>query len=115
MKHLVKHNIGVLDRNFRKKWGEIDIVAQDNVSRPHTLHFIEVKGIKSEENKDDYMPEENVHHAKRQRLWRAIQSWLLEHNIPEETEWQVDVMAVFLDLETKRARIRWTKNIILGE
>ena len=79
-----------------------------------TIHFIEVKGMVTNENKGkDYMPEENVHRAKRQRLWRAIQSWLLEHNIPEEAEWQVDVMAVFLDFGRKKAKIRWTKNIIL--
>ena len=41
MKHLVKHSFKILDRNYRKKWGEIDIVAKkDNI-----LHFIEVKTI----------------------------------------------------------------------
>ncbi len=114
VKHLVKHNLYVLDRNYSRKWGEIDVVAKESVSRPHTLHFIEVKGQTMREGVEgDYRPEENVHIWKRKRLWRAIQTWLSEHKIHEDTDWQVDVMAVFLDLKRKKYRIRWTKNIIL--
>ena len=36
---LVKHSYRILDRNYRKKFGEIDIVA----SRDNVVSFIEVK------------------------------------------------------------------------
>lgn len=112
VKHLVKHFFEILDRNYRKKWGEIDIVAKkDNI-----LHFIEVKtvNVSHETKNESYQPEENVHLWKRQRLARAIKTYLLENKVPDETEWQVDVMAIFLDFKTRRARIRLTENVILS-
>jgi putative endonuclease len=112
-KFLMKHGYKILDRNYRKKWGEIDIIAQKN----NILHFIEVKTVSRE---TEHMPEENVHPWKRKRLARAIQTYLLEKNtsgLPAneegETEWQVDILAVFLDFNSKKAKIRITKNVIL--
>jgi len=111
VKHLVKHSFGILERNYRKKWGEIDIIAK----KDDILHFIEVKtvNVSRETQKQGYQPEENVHVWKRQRLARAIKTYLLENKVPDEIEWQVDVMAIFLDFKTRRARIRLTENIIL--
>ncbi len=111
VKHLVKHNFDILDRNYRKKWGEIDIIAK----KDGVLHFIEVKSVNSGFNKtiNDYCPEENIHFWKRKRMARAIKTYLLEKKIDDETEWQVDAMAIFLDLNVKKAKIRITENIIL--
>ncbi len=113
VKHLVKQGFSIIERNYSQKWGELDIIARDK----GVIHFIEVKGARLGEGgtTSGYRPEENVHSAKRRRMWRAIQTWLSERRIPDETEWQVDVMAVFLDFGRKKAKIRWTKNIILGE
>lgn len=111
MKHLVKHCYNVLDRNYRKKWGEIDIIAK----KDGIIHFIEVKtiNVSYETNNGNHQPEENVHYWKRQRLARAIKTYLLENKVSDETEWQVDVLAVFLDFKTKRAKIRITENVLL--
>ncbi len=103
---LMKHNFLIKDRNYRKKWGEIDIVAE----KDNLLHFIEVKSVS---RVTDHNPEENVHLWKQKRLARAIRTYLLEKKIPEETEWQLDVMAIFLDFKTRRAKVRITENIIL--
>ncbi|MBU4353102.1 YraN family protein [Candidatus Parcubacteria bacterium] len=103
-KFLMKHGHEILDRNYRKKWGEIDVVAR----KDNMLHFIEVKTVSRE---TEHMPEENVHPWKRKRLARAIQTYLLEKE--SETEWQIDIMAVFLDFNSKKAKIRITKNVIL--
>ena len=113
VKHLLKHGLGVIQRNYLKKWGEIDIIAKDVSCESLLLHFIEVKGSVSYESYISGLPEENVHYWKQKRIWRAIQTWIMEHKEYDEVEWQVDVMAVFLDLERKKARIRWTKNVIL--
>lgn len=112
VKHLVKHFFEILDRNYRKKWGEIDIIAK----KDDILHFIEVKtvNVSCETQKNGYQPEENVHLWKRQRLGRAIKTYLLENKIADETEWQVDVVAIFLDFKTRKAKIRLTENIILS-
>lgn len=105
-KFLVKQGFEIKDRNYRKKWGEIDIVAK----KGNILHFIEVKTVSYE---TEHLPEENVHLWKQKRLARAIRTYLLEKKIPEEMEWQIDIMAVFLDFKTRMAKIRMTENVIL--
>lgn len=120
VKHFVKLRFKILDRNYRKKWGEIDIIAKkDNI-----LHFIEVKSVSyetfpsaksgsSDVSYETLRPEENIHFWKRKRLARAIQTYLMEKNVSCETEWCVDMIAVFLNLKTKKAKFRFTENIIL--
>jgi putative endonuclease len=119
-KFLKKHGFLIKDRNYRKKWGEIDIIAE----KDNLLHFIEVKTVSRPpattssgevgRGETDHNPEENVHLWKQKRLARAIQTYLLEKKIPEETEWQIDIMAIFLDFKTRKAKIRMTENVILG-
>ncbi len=103
---LVKRGYKILDRNYRKKWGEIDIIAK----KDKKIYFVEVKTVSRVTN---YLPEENVHPWKLKRLGRAIKTYLLEKNVSDETEWQFDVIAVFLDLKTKKAKIRITEDVIL--
>ncbi|MEI6494444.1 MAG: YraN family protein [bacterium] len=95
----------MVDRNYRKKWGEIDIVCK----KGDRLHFIEVKTVtrdfvknlsylKPEQgNQDDYEPEDNIHPWKLKRLSRAIQTYLLEKKINDEIDWQLDAVSVYLD------------------
>ena len=119
---LVKHGFKILDRNYSKKWGEIDIVAE----KDKTFRFIEVKTVVSSSSSpvcqrgradkyktSRYRPEENVHYQKLKRLSRVIQTYLLDKKVSYETEWQIDIMAVFLDLENKNAKFRFTENIII--
>ena len=116
-KFLVKHNFSILDRNYTKKWGEIDIVAEKN----NKLYFIEVKSVIREtldENHlikalDQHRPEENMHPWKMKRLSRTIQTYLLSKKILDEKEWQVDLLVVFLDLKNKKARVKVVEDIIL--
>ncbi|PIZ56202.1 MAG: hypothetical protein COY22_01955 [Candidatus Tagabacteria bacterium CG_4_10_14_0_2_um_filter_40_13] len=113
VKHLVKHSFKILGRNYRKKWGEIDIIAKkDNI-----LHFVEVKSVQWPYNKpinaENFRPEENMHLWKRRRLARTIKTYLSDIRVSDDVEWQVDVIAIFLDFEIKRAKIRVTENIIL--
>lgn len=95
----------IIDRNYSKKWGEIDIVAKKDI----TTHFVEVKAV-VDMNDSDQRPEENVHEQKLKRLERTIQSYISEKK-EEEGEWQLDVVAVFIDLNKKEARVRFTENV----
>jgi len=107
---LMKQGYQILDRNYRKKWGEIDVIAK----KDSMIHFVEVKAVSGGVPREtDYQPEENVHSWKIKRLGRAIQTYLLEKKVSDETEWQLDVIAVFLDFSSRKARIRITENIIL--
>ncbi len=112
---LVKHGFSILDRNYTKKWGEIDIIAK----KGDKIYFIEVKSVSratlasvTHETLDQYNPEDNMHPWKLKRMARAIQTYLLSRKL-EEKEWQVDLLVVFLSLKDKSARIKVVKDIIL--
>ena len=125
IKFLVKQGFTILDRNYTKKWGEIDIVAE----KDSKLYFVEVKSVSREtlndvtptdikalagkhETLDQYHPEDNMHPWKLKRLARVIQTYLLSKNL-DEKDWQVDLLVVFLSLKDKTAKIKVVKDIIL--
>ncbi|PIR68341.1 hypothetical protein COU49_01320 [Candidatus Nomurabacteria bacterium CG10_big_fil_rev_8_21_14_0_10_35_16] len=116
VRFLMKHGYKILNRNYTKKWGEIDVVAEKN----NRLHFIEVKSVSRETVKDinqttldSYRPEDNMHPWKLKRLSRTIQTYLLSEKVPEETDWQVDLLVVFLAEKDKKAKIKVVKDVIL--
>lgn len=107
-----KHNFKIIKRNYRKKWGEIDIIAEKN----NVIHFVEVKTVSCETNigiEKIKNPEENIHSQKLKRLSRTIQSYLLDTD-GEVSAWQFDTMAVFLFIKDKKARVRFFENIVLS-
>jgi putative endonuclease len=106
--HLVRKGFRILDRNFRKPWGEIDIVA---IKDP-ILHFIEVKSSVLADR--DFRPEERVNKKKILRLNRAIQSYLACNRSLSDLDWQIDVVAVYLDVTGQKAVIRYIPNVTAG-
>jgi len=104
-KYLEKKGYSIVERNYWKPWGEIDIVAE----KVDFISFIEVKTVSHE----NFRPEENMHPAKIKRLHRAIQTYLLERKVSESREWRLDLACVFLDFKTKRAKVEMLENIIL--
>ena len=122
VKFLVKHGFTILDRNYTKKWGEIDIITE----KDNKLYFIEVKSVSREtlttfipksyndsDERYEHRPEDNMHPWKLKRMARTIQTYLLSNKIPDEKEWQVDLLVVFLDLKNKKAKVKVVNDIIL--
>jgi putative endonuclease len=113
--YLKNKGFQVLDRNYLKKWGEIDIVAR----RTGSVHFIEVKTVSYETkqylneivSRGTWRPEENVHPEKLKKLSRAIESWLSEKDY--KGEWQIDVLSVRIVPREKYAKVLYLENIIL--
>jgi putative endonuclease len=108
---LVKKGYTIIERNYRKKWGEIDIVAE----KKGVVHFVEVKTVSCENivnAKGGYRPEENVHPWKMKRLARAIQTYIIERRMGER-EWIFDVLTVSINFSQKRAWATFLENIIL--
>jgi|SRR3989338_4883860 len=112
---LGKKGFTIIDRNYTKKWGEIDIVAE----RRGVTHFVEVKSSKRTLSKNEkisdlngnpnnYNPAENMHEWKIKRLARAIQTYLMTSKGQKINQsvggWQVDLLIVYLDLDKKFAR-----------
>ena len=115
---LKKAGYAIVDRNYLKKWGEIDIVAK----KGKKIHFVEVKSVSRSlstvpevrhETKDAYRPEDNLHPWKLQRLGRVIQSYLLEKDIPEEIDWQFDVATVYVDMSKRIGRVTLLSDLVL--
>lgn len=79
----------VLDRNFKVRYGEIDLVALDG----DLLVFVEVKTRTT----DTFgAPEVSITSAKLERLQNAALLWLQEHpDAPDD--WRVDVIAILID------------------
>jgi putative endonuclease len=115
-KYLEKKGFFIIDRNYKRKWGELDIIAQKN----EVLHFVEVKTVSRksygghfEQEINNYRPEDNMHPWKIKRLQRALQTYLLEKYKKNEPLWQFDLVCVFLDEERRVAKCRFMENIIL--
>ncbi len=112
-KYLEGKGFKVIERNYNRKWGEIDIICHFKKKK---LHFVEVKSVSRENvsyETPDFRPEEKVDDRKRARLKRAIETYMLERNVPHETDFQIDLLVVFLNPETKQARVESLENIIL--
>lgn len=114
---LIKHGFIILDRNYLRKCGELDIIA----SKDNLLHFIEVKSISCEIKKDvsdettntNYRPEDNVHAWKLGRISKTIQVYLLDKNVSDETNWQFDVVTVYIDKDNIVSRVKMLENVVL--
>ena|SRR3989344_8079759 len=115
-RYVLSRGYNIITRNYRKKFGEIDIIAKKDAK----IHFIEVKTVSREdlndvtpETNDKYRPEDNVHLWKLKRLSRAIQVYLAENRYGDEMGWQFDVITISLDIKNKLARVKMLENIIL--
>ena len=54
-KYLKRLGHTVLDTNYLKKWGEIDIVSRETLENKHIIHFVEVKTVSYETNRLLYL------------------------------------------------------------
>lgn len=112
-KFLTKHGFSILERNYTRKWGEIDIIAE----KAGKKYFIEVKS-KSVSDIDYAMssetgrPEENMHIWKMKRLRRIVETYLISQRVGC-VPWQFDLLIVYLDIDKKFAKVKVVDNIIL--
>ncbi len=70
--HLSRRGFEIVERNFRTRWGELDIVAFDG----HTLVFCEVKTRRLSHAGAE--PLDAVHMRKRSQVRKMAGQWLLE-------------------------------------
>ena len=106
---LKKHGYEIVERNYLRKWGEIDIVTK----KANIIHFVEVKSVScvTYQGLALVRPEENMHPWKLKRLGRVIQTYLLHRKL--ECDWQLDLITVKMDMTTRRARVEMIENIVI--
>lgn len=114
-KFLINHGFSVLERNYTKKWGEIDIIAQKGEKR----YFVEVKSKQVDNNFDlnglsdkENRPEDNMHAFKMKRLRRVVETYLISKKMGY-TDWQFDLLVVYMNMKKRTAKVKVVDNIIL--
>ena len=85
--HLVSEGMTILERNFRSRMGEIDLIAKDG----ETICFVEVKGRRDDVFGD---PSEAVNAAKQMVIRRTAQWYLMKNRLPEDTPCRFDVVSI---------------------
>jgi putative endonuclease len=87
--HLARRGYTLIDRNWRVRTAEIDIVARSG----GTVVFCEVKTRRSTSHG---LPAEAVTSDKLERMRRAALTWLGAHRVPH-TGMRLDVIAILFD------------------
>ncbi len=102
VKYLTDMGYIILDRNFRCKLGEIDIIAKDN----DYISFIEVK---SRYGLCYGTPAESVTLHKQYRIYRAAQLYILKKNI-HKYDFRFDVLELIFNNNDNNYSIRLIKD-----
>lgn len=114
LKYLIGCGHSVIDTNYLRKLGEIDLITRVG----STVHFVEVKTVSYETksklevavSRGTYRPEENVHKDKFIKVARTAETWIAENYW--QSAWQIDVMAVRIVPREKYATINFIENVI---
>jgi len=96
-KFLEKYGYKIIERNYRNKAGEIDIIARDK----DEMVFIE---IKSKLSKDFAQPELSVNPSKQKRIVKAALLYLMEKNI-KKTGCRFDVVGITGEKENRKVEL----------
>lgn len=113
-KFLEQRGFRILDRNYLKAFGEIDVVAEKH----GIVHFAEVKTVSHETTKqlewavahETWRPEEQVHHRKLHQISKAVQAWLNERRYTGN--FQIDVIGIRIVPRETFCSINWIQNVI---
>jgi putative endonuclease len=98
--HLARRGFQILERNYRTRWGELDIIAADG----HTLVFVEVKC--RVDNRAGRDPLESVHPSKRAQIRRIAGRWLADRpDHPRVSDLRFDAIGVTLDAGGRPLRL----------
>ncbi len=108
-RYLLGKGFEVLERNYWKPWGEIDIVA----SKEGVLYFFEIKtGNDVRGSRETLRPEVNLHAEKLKKFDRVVQTYLWERRIDPAAEWCFQAICILLDMEAKTAKIYVVKDLV---
>jgi putative endonuclease len=102
--HLKRRGYKIIQRNFRCREGEIDIIAQ----KGECLVFVEVR---TKKNIAFGTPEESVTLSKREKLISLANAYLQAYDKPP-LSWRIDVVAVELTPENRVSRLNHIENAV---
>jgi len=97
--HLLRRGFQIVERNYRTRWGELDIIAV----KDRTIVFCEVKTRVVRRGSSGVRPEardplESLHVRKRAKVRRMAARWLFERrDRPRADELRFDAIGVAVD------------------
>jgi len=127
--YLKKKGYKILEKNYSPDFvsgpniGEIDLIAK----KEDIIIFVEVKTLRLRSGQvlrqvygefieptqgEPFNPEDKVDFSKQKKIIKTSQSYLLEKHFPLEIKWQIDILAIKIDLEKRKARIRHIENAV---
>lgn len=96
--YLVEKGFKILERNFRRPWGELDIVAK---APDKTLVFIEVKTISNNFGQDfgGLSPENQMTQSKLRKFKRTASLYANSNEglVRDKRGWRLDLIAITVD------------------
>lgn len=113
VRYLSQKKYRIIERNFRRPFGELDIVA---VAPDKTLVFVEVKTLRQAQSRpaeEQLSPEDQMTKAKLTKFKRAASLYAGAHQklIKDKKGWRLDLIA--LVREPGGFRVRHYENIFL--
>jgi putative endonuclease len=106
---LEKNGYLIVDRNYSKRWGEIDIIA---ISQENELVFVEIKTREVSDKQSAFLPEDSVNFIKQQKIIKTAQTFLYESKYAEDISWRIDVIAIEINKNSRKAKIRHIKHAV---
>ena|SRR3989344_8809697 len=104
--YLQQKGYEVLQYNYRKKWGEIDIIAR----KGEVMVFVEVKA-NAKDFGSAFNPEVRVDQWKMNRIIKTATLYLAYELKKLDGEWRIDIISVTFTEDGKRANIKHFKNV----
>jgi putative endonuclease len=98
--YLTRQGYTVLARQWRCRWGEIDIVAQQD----EHLVFVEVRTRRGGAGGTG-APEESITPTKQARMVKLAYAYLADQGCDDAQAWRIDVIAIELDRRGSIARL----------
>ena len=105
--YLKKHRYKILSRNYRKCFGEIDIIAE----KKGTVAFVEVK---TRHENPLTRPFEAVDTKKQEKIYRTSLAYIYENDL--DCQYRFDVCEVYVNRDTlKLIQINYFDNAFIPE
>ncbi len=104
-KFLESRGYKIIGHNYRKPWGEIDVIAQ----KEGIIIFVEVKA--NSKSNSGFEAELRADWDKMRKVVRTARTYLIDKKYPTDQEWQVDIVSVTFDRGRGVAKIKHFKGI----
>ncbi|MBP1465534.1 YraN family protein [Candidatus Chloroploca sp. M-50] len=105
--HLRRAGYVIVGRNWRCPLGELDLVAR----KGDQMLFVEVKT----RHVGAWLPEDALGPAKARRLVQLAYTYLTELQLPLDSPWRIDLIAIELDAAGRICRLDHIEGAVEGE